>query len=134
MSWFPLQPTLLRYCMTSITEGSVIKLEIKGRREREQIYPFCTKMRENTINLSLTCRDPGHQQHQHLISMILGLWIIRMQERLTPACTTANPQDCGSCCYVVMFLIFDISEFSILKHSALCPLSPRCKPPPCASL
>lgn len=92
------------------------------------------KMRENTINLSLTCRDKGHHQHQHLIPMILGLWMIRMQQRFTPACTSANPQDCGLCCFILMFLTFCISELSILKHSALCPLSPRCKPPPCASL
>lgn len=136
MRWLPLQPALLRYCMTSTNRGFSHQVRDQGRREREQIYPFCTKARENTINgiKSLTCRDTGHHQHQHVIPMILGLWMIRVQQRLTPTCKITNSQNCGSCCYVVMFLIFDISELSILKPSALCPLSPRCKPPPCASL
>lgn len=39
----PTAANIAQIFMTSITEGSLIKLEIKGRREREQIYPFCTK-------------------------------------------------------------------------------------------
>lgn len=128
----PTAASMIRYCMTSFTEGSLIKLEIKGRREGEQIYPFCSKMRENTLNQSLPAMQrhrlpPAPAHHSHDTGIVDG-------KMFTPACTSANPQDCGSSCCVILFLIFCLSELSILKHSALCPLSPRCKPPPCASL
>lgn len=116
--------------MTSITGGFLIKLEIKGRREREQIYHFCTKTRENTIHQPV----PDMQRHRAPPAPAPHSHDTGTVDEVHTSLHQCNPQDCGSCCYVLMFLTFRISELSILKHNALCPLSPRCKPPPCASL
>lgn len=124
----PTKPAMLRYGMPGIAEDFLIQLEIKVMREREQNYTFCVNLR---VNLPLIRSDTGHHQLHALPHTAPGLWKIRMWRVQT---TSANPQDCGSCRCIMMLLTFCILELSVLKHDTLRPLSPRCKPPPCASL
>lgn len=106
----------------------------RWEKESRTILSVPNSGRTHSVKLPLICRYTGHHQHHAPHSHDPRVVEDKDATDVQASLYQCRPQDCGSCCCMIMFLISCISELSILKHSALRPLSPRCKPPPCASL